>query len=519
LCKSSVLKIDIIAAVLLARKTGRPVKVTFTREEEFFAGSCRSPFVVYIKDGVKKDGTLIAREMKVILCAGAYSDTMPFIARNASFGAAGTYRMPNYKWDSYSVYTNTPIMTSLRGLGTPEVLWAIEQQMDILAEKLNIDPVEIRRRNILREGEEHANGEPVHSIGARECLEKVANFIEWDKKPKADGVWKRGKGIALGNKYTMAPSSESAFVKLHEDGILEVRHSLPEIGQGLNTVVAQITAEEFGVSSDRIKVVCSDTAFTPLGFVAASCRSTFYLGNAIRLACQDAKQQIFAIAARKLEASAGDLETRGGRVYVKGAPEKAIMLTDLWTRGSVGGRGEEIMGRGTHFQGAIPEDPETGQSKRIVSYYAHGAQAVEVGVNTETGEVKVLRVGSAYDMGQPINPKMCEQQMEGGISMGISTTLFEDLLMDNGRIINPDFVKYKIQTMMEMPSRENVKTMIAAVPHREGPYGAKGVGEAVMAPTLAAIGNAVYNAVGIRMKDLPITREKVFKALKEAAKS
>lgn len=204
-------------------------------------------------------------------------------------------------------------------------------------------------------------------------------------------------------------------------------------------------------------------------------------------------------------------------MYVKAAPEKAIMLTDLWTMGSVGVKGEEIMGRGTYsFPGFIPEDLETGQSKRVVTDYCHGAQAVEVAVNIQTGEVKVVRIGAAFDMGQPINPKMCEQQMEGGISMGISTTLFEELLMDNGRIINPDFVNYKLQTIMEMPSQENVKTMIAAVPHNEGPFGAKGHGESVMAPTFAAIGNAVYNAVGIRMKDLPITREKVFKALKEA---
>ena len=514
------MKVDVMVAVLLARKAGKPVRVSFTRAEEFVAGTSRNPFVIYIKDGVKKDGTLIAREMKVILSCGAYSDLMPAIARNCSFGAVAAYRMPNYKWDSYSVYTNTPIRTALRGLGTPEVLWAIEQQMDILAEKLGIDPVEIRRKNILREGEEHANGQPVHSIGARECLDKVADFIEWDKKPKAEGIWRRGKGIALGNKYTLAPGSESAAVRLHQDGTLEVRHSLPELGQGLNTVVAQITAEEFGVSMDRIKVVCQDTAFTPPGFLSASSRSTFYLGNAVRLACQDAKQQIFAIAANKLGASADDLETREGRVYVKGAPEKAIMLTDLWRMGSVGVKGEEIMGRGTYsFPGFIPEDPETGQSKRGVTDYTHGAQAVEVGVNIETGEVKVLRIGAAFDMGQPINPKMCEQQMEGGISMGISTTLFEELLMDNGRIINPDFVNYKIQTIMEMPSQENVKTMIAAVPHNEGPFGAKGHGEAVMAPTSAAIGNAVYNAVGIRIKDLPITREKVFKALKETGKS
>ena len=297
------MKVDVMAAVLLARKAGKPVRIAFTRAEEFVAGTSRNPFVIYIKDGVKKDGTLTAREIKVILSSGAYSDLIPVVARNCSFGAVAVYRMPNYKWDSYSVYTNTPIRTALRGLGTPEVLWAIEQQMDILAEKLGIDAVEIRRKNILGEGEEHANGQPVHSIGARECLDKVADFIEWNKKPKAEGIWKRGKGVALGNKYTMAPGSESAAVKLHEDGTLEARHSLPELGQGLNTVVAQITAEEFDVSMDRIKVVCQDTAFTPLGFLSASSRSTFYLGNAVRLACQDAKQQIFAIAATKCSIS------------------------------------------------------------------------------------------------------------------------------------------------------------------------------------------------------------------------
>lgn len=522
---------------LLAMKAKRPVRVAFTREEMFTAGGTRIPFVVYIKDGVKRDGTLVAREMKILLNIGGYADSGVIVCRNCTFGAIGAYRVPNLKIDSYAVYTNEPVTTPFRGFGSTQVIWAIESHMDMLAEKLGIDAVELRKKNLLKEGDVNSNGEIVHSIGARECLEKIAEYLEWDKKPKKEeGPWRKGKGLALGNKYSVAPSSAMAIVKLWEDGLVEVRHSADEMGQGVNTAMAQIAAEELGTTADKVKVVWGDTASTPyFPQGSTSQRTTYQLGNAVWLACQDAKRQIFELAAKKLKASPDDLKLKDGKVYVKSAPSKSINVTDIFTadrpifpgqHGDYVEKYGEILGRGMWIQRYAPEDPDTGQidpilaqkGLRLVSFYGHAAQGAEVAVNMETGEVKILKLGGASDMGFPINPKMCEQQMESGLAMGVGSALWEEVKMDKGKVLNPNLKDYKIATATNMPKNENFKCFMAPAPHKDGPYGAKGTGETQMTPSAAVIGNAIYNAVGVRMKDLPITRENVLKALKEKEK-
>jgi CO/xanthine dehydrogenase Mo-binding subunit len=518
-------------AVLLAMKTGKPVKVTFTREEVFIGTNTDSSSVVYIKDGVKKDGTLVAREMTIILTGGAYADYTPLVTRNCAFGAVGTYRIPNFKLDSYGVYVNEPIGGAYRGLGSQHPEWAIECHMDMIAAKLGIDPVEIRKKNILREGDENVVGEITHSIGTRECLEKVAEFIEWGKKPEEEGgPWRKGKGIAVGNKYSMAPTAVVAIVKVHEDGAVEVRHSAIEIGQGSDTVMAQIAAEELCVPIENVRVVNGDTAITPYDPGPSSSRCTYNTGNAVLLACQDVKRQIVEAAAERLKVPAKDLDFKEGKVFVKGGAE-AIAVSDLfrpfgaWGRGFLE-KGGELLGKATWMQSYAPEDPETGQiapdlarmGQRLVAFYIHGAQASEVAVNVETGQVKILRMGGAFDMGQPINPKMCEGQMEGGQGQGIGGALYEELIMKNGMVVNPTFVDYKIPTIMDVPVGEAVMSSIAPAPHKDGPFGAKGVGEGTLIPTAPAIANAIYNAVGVRIKDLPITREKMLVSLREEAK-
>lgn len=506
-------------AMLLALKTGKPVKLSFAREEVFTDGTTRVPMVVYIKDGVKRDGTLVAREMKLILNAGAYSGRVTMITKNVSFAAVATYRIPNLKLDSYTVYTNEPPAGPFRGFGSELAIWAIESHMDMIAEKLGIDPLEMRRKNILREGDEDATSSITYNIGARECLDKVAEFIEWGKKPQADSSpWKRGKGIALGSKYTMAGTSSVVIVKVHDDATIEIRHSAHELGQGCNTILAQIAAEEFGVSVDKVKVVYTDTAITPYDFGTISSRSTFNTGNALRLACQDAKRQIFERAATQLGVSPADLDTRQGKVYAKGKTGVEMKIADLFRPGGYLPKGGEIIGKDTYTCPISPEDPETGQGERLVAYHAHGAYAVEVAVNVETGQVKVVRVGGCFDMAQPINPKLCEAQIEGGTGMGIGTTLYEEMVMNDGVVLNPSLVDYKLPGAEDLPSNRNIKVMLTGMPHREGPFGAKGFSEGALVPMAPAIGNALYNAVGVRIKDLPITSEKVLKTLKDRAK-
>jgi len=503
-------------AAFLAIKTGKPVRVTYSREECFIDGLNRFSTSIYIKDGVNSDGTLLARQIKVICNGGAYASLTPLLARNASF-ALSLYRIPNLKWDAYGVYTNEPCSGPFRGFAIPEVLWAIEQQMDIIAHKLEIDPVDFRKRNIVREGEENVRGEITHSIGAQECLDKAAEWIEWGKpSPASSGHLKAGKGVASGIKYSMTDAASSAIVKVHCDGTVEVRHGADEVGQGANTILAQIAAEEFSVPTHKVKLVWGDTARTSYDFGSVSSRTTYSTGNAVLLACQDVKRQMFKIAATKLGASPQDLETRDGKIYLKQSPETAIMVADLCLPGAgCLAEGAELLGRATFVKPGSGEDPDTGQGKILTSFYSYGAQAAEVTVDTETGQVRVLRFGSSFDMGQPINTKLCEGQMEGGAGMGIGTALHEELIIDKGQVLNPNFTDYRLPSTGDIPSGDNMGCMIAAVPQRDGPFGAKGLGEATLVATAPAIANAVYNAVGVRIKDLPITPEKVLNALRE----
>jgi len=514
-------------AVLVALKTGKAIKMVYTREECFIDGLNRLPKIIYLKDGVKKDGTLVAREMKVIVNCGAYTDHGPITIRNGAFHAS-QYRLPNYKWDAYGVYTNEPCVGPLRGFGSAEALWATEQQMDITAEKLGMDPLEFRLKNTVDEGEIDVRGQRVHSIGAKECLKKVAEWIELDKPSRPpEGNIRFGKGIALGNKYTLADTASAAVVKVHQDGTVEVFHGGDECGQGLNTVLTQIIAEDFKVSLDKIKVVWGDTARVPYDFGTASSRSTLYIGNAVRLAGEDAKGQIFQIAARILRTNPGNLETADGTVSVKDSPERRLDFSDLFlsavkeARGTVKmasclEEGGEIIGKATFWGHPSDEDPETGQGEKLAMSYDYGVQGVEVAVDMETGLVEVLRFCSAFDTGKTINPKMCEAQLEGGAGMGIGSALYEGFVFNNkGVLLNPNFHDYRICSTLQVPSGEKIKSMTVEIPHREGPFGAKGVGETAMCPTAPAIANAIYNATGVRLTRLPMTPERILKALKE----
>ncbi|MFC1860862.1 xanthine dehydrogenase family protein molybdopterin-binding subunit [Chloroflexota bacterium] len=509
-------------ATLLALKTGKPVKVVYSREECFIDGLNRLPYIIYIKDGIKSDGILVARQMKLICNGGAYASSTPLIIRNGSYGTS-MYRIPNFKWDTYGIYTNEPPCGALRGFGNEQTYWAIEQQMDIIAEKLAMDPVELRKKNLIKEGEENLRGEVTHSIGAEECLDKAAEWIEWGRPSEVTvGNIRKGKGLALANKYTAIESTSAAIVKIHKDGTVEVRHGSDEVGQGANTVMAQITAEELNVPPEKIRIVWGDTARVPYDDGAVSSRTTLMTGNAVKLACQDARRQLLEMASPLLGTSPEELETGDGMVYMKKSPQKMVKIAALFRLDAKGGQkaalcpteGAELLGRSTFFFSDISDDdPETGQGKRQTTSYCYSAQAVEVAVDIETGMVKVLRICAANDTGQPINPKLCEGQMEGGIGMGIGNAIYEEIKLDKGKVVNPNFTGYKMPGMMEVPSGDNMKSIIISAPHRDGPYGAKGSGEAAMTPSAAAIANAVNNAIGVRIKDLPITPEKVLKAL------
>ena len=519
---------------LLALKTGRPVKWVMTREEASVLGGPREGMVLIVKDGFKKDGTLVARKMEVFVDGGAYAENIPGITRNCSSVAICMYRIPHLKWDGYAVYTNTPKRSGMRGFGVNEVDYAIESSMDIAAEKLGIDPVELRRKNLLREGEPMLNGEITHSIGAAECLDRVCESIKLKEKGAPEGPWRKGKGLALGNKYSTARTHCGARIRVTEDERVVIYHGADAIGQGVNTVISQMAAEEFGISPDKVDVVFSDTAITPyFGNGSTSSRTTFNLGNAVRRACDDAKRQIFQMAGWNLDAPPEILDIRNMEVYVRTHPDRKIKVRDLFSprqnrppqiSSGVGDEAGEIIGKATYRMDGIPDDPRTGQidpvlarqGQRFMAFYAYVAKAVEVAVNIETGEVKVLRCYGAIDLGKAINPKTCEQQSEGGMAMGIGSGLHEAMLMENGRVLNPNFSDYRAPLAAQMPFNENMKTFfVESAPHKDGPFGAKGFSEGVVTGMEPAIANAVHNAVGVRIKELPITPEKVIRALRE----
>jgi len=495
--------------MLLAMKSRKPVRLMLTREEQFIDSRQRIAVITYIKDGIKSDGTLLAREIKVVVDSGRHAGSALLPTRNLAFGAVGTYMVPNFKLDSYTVYTNNPVTGAYRGFGTPEVTWAIEQQMDMIAEKLGIDAVQLRKKNILREGDRDVCGQITYGIGVKECLDRVTEWIGWNKKPeKAEGSWKKGIGVAIGNKYTMPGFSSVSTVKVHSDGLIEIRHGASEMGQGLNTVITQIAAEEFEVPTDHVKVICGDTSLCPYDLGCVSSRCTFNIGNAVRRACQDAKRQILDIASGIFGVNVADLDIKDGNICVVGLPKRQLKITDLFNWEGVPIRGGEILGIGSYQGLTIVEDPQTGQSEKMVSYYTHMAVAVEVLVNVETGEVKILRIAGATDP-VPINPKMVEGQIEGGMTQGIGSAIFEEIVLNEGVVVNPNFMDYKIPSSLDLPNSSNIKTIIVPLPHIEGPFGAKGVGEVTMTPVAPAIANAVYNAVGMRIVDLPISRERV----------
>ncbi len=515
--------------LLVSLKTGKPVKMVYTREECFIDGFNRLPKVVYIKDGVKNDGTIVAREIKVIINTGAYSGHAPLTIRNGAFHAS-QYRLPNYKWDAYGVYTNEPCVGPLRGFGSAEVLWATEQQMDMVAEKLGMDVCEFRVRNTPDEGEIDVRGQKISCIGAKECLKKVTEWIDLGK-PSVQPLEKHikiGKGIAIGNKYTLVDTASSAWVKVNMDGTIEVFHGGDDCGQGLNTLVTQVAAEEFHVPVEKIKVVWGDSHRVPYDFGTASSRSTIYIGNAVLLACRDAKKQIFELAAKKLNTTPENMDIRDGKIFTISEPQKTLDITELALKNHPEARGSiklatcledraGIIGSATFWGHPSTEDPETGQGERLAISYAYGAQAVEVAVDIETGIVKVLRIYTAFDNGKTINPQMCEAQMEGGAVMGLGCALYEGFIIDDkGVLQNPNFHDYKICSMGNVPSGNNMKVAFVELPHKEGPYGAKGVSEAAMCPTAPAIGNAIYNATGVRLKRIPMTPERILRAIKES---
>lgn len=497
----------------LAWKTGRPVKIALTREE-VFATITRHSATIKIKTGVKKDGTITARECEVVLDTGAYAEIGPRVSKKSGFTAAGPYKIPNVKLDSYCVYTNKVPAGAFRGFGVPQSTWAYESQIDMIAERLGLDPLEIRLKNLYDEGSEFITGETLRNVeGLKECLRKAAAAVNWGEKKEASADpdknhLARGKGLACLIKSTLTPSISSAIVKLNEDGSVSIFAATVEIGQGSDTALAQIASEELGVPIEQVRVARPDTDLAPYDLYTASSRSTFHMGRAVQMAARDVKEQLIEIVAGIIGASPDELEARNQRVYLKSDPSKGLSYQEAILK-HFGMKGGSLIGKGllkTSKKGKMGE-PVTSV------FWFVAAAAAEVEVDRETGEVKILKYVSATDVGKAINPLACVQQINGGAITGVGQTLMEKLVYENGQLINPNFIDYNLPRFLDVP--EEMVSILVEIPHEDGPFGAKGVGETALIPVPPAVANAVADAVGVRIKDLPITPEKILAALGE----
>jgi CO/xanthine dehydrogenase Mo-binding subunit len=505
------LKVEPIAVALAFHTNGRPVRVKFNREETFISTLTRHEAVVYSKTGVKKDGTLIAREMTLYWGAGAYAEKSPTVCIRGSLPAPGPYRIPHVKVDGYAVYTNKPIAGSYRGYGIPQGAWAGEQQMDEIAKRLGMDPVEIRMKNIFVEGDLSYWGERLHAVGLKETLLKATEAIDWGKKPaqQRPGV-KIGKGFACIQKPTRSPTTSSAGVIVDAKGEVTVLAGTVEIGQGCSTILSQIAAEELKAPIEKVRMHPLDTDVIPYDASTTSSRSTYHMGNAVRGAAIHAREQIAEAASPMLEANPQDLDFADGKVFLKDQPQIALPLGEV-VRRKLGINGNVRGDASYTYEIGKDLDLETGHSDHASAFYMYATQAAEVAVDEETGRVRLLRMSAAHDVGKAINPLNCVAQIEGGVAMGIGSALHEELVVDNtGKVRNPSFLDYHLVTSLDVPP---MIPIIVECAEPQGPYGAKGLGEPGLAPTPAAIGNAVADAIGIRVYDLPLTPERVYRVI------
>ncbi|MCI0529666.1 MAG: molybdopterin-dependent oxidoreductase, partial [Nitrospira sp.] len=448
-----------VAAALLARKTRMPVQMVMTREEDFQVTSPRHPCHMIYKTGVKKDGTIIARKVRLVFDTGAYAFSGPYIANATTSRAIGPYRIPHFAVDSYCVWTNKSSCGAYRAPGSPKIVFALESQMDDIARKLGMDPVEIRLKNAIQDGDKSPTGMVLQNIHLKDTIQEATQVAEWGKQHETVGSKpgvKRGWGIATSHWFVGGLAS-SACVKINEDGTIGIITGAIDL-TGSNTSLGQIVAEALGVNAEDVSIRTLDTDNAPHTALSAGSQLTRSVGMALVKAAEDVKKQMFEVAANQLEANVDDLELKDKKVYVKGVPDKAIPIKTLAQKCLMLKRGPLIGHGSVADMTPIP---------------AFCTQIAEVEVDPETGEVKVLQVIAVQDVGVAINPQLVEGQIEGGIVQGIGYALTEELKYVDGKIRNAGFLDYKIPSSLDAPK---IKTILIERMAHDGPFGMKGVG-------------------------------------------
>ena len=521
-------KIDLFShefcAALLSIKTGRPVKVEASREEIFAAYRHGQPLIVELKTGVKKDGTLMAQQLRIINNCGAYRGSGVVVIFLSWGFTMVPYRLPNLKYEGYAVYTNNPVRAPQRGHGAPQLRFAVESQMDIIAEELGIDPVEIRLKNARVSGEQLPNGDNVHNCGLIDCIQKAAEHTQFKQKyglkrkhHSNNNHIRKGIGMGVSAYFggsLIYPNSSSVTVKMNDDGTATLLTGALDLGQGAETVLSQIVAEELKTPVEEIRVIAADTDSTPVDIGSWISGNTYVTGNATRVAATEVRQKLLDIAAEKMEIDIADLVLANKAVQVVGSPERKMSYRELIALSVQKHRGDPVRGEG-HWRTMRDEPfhPSLATTKgRWSENYAVDAQVAEVDVDTQTGIVRLVRAVTAHDCGFPMNPLLVEGQVDGQVSMALGHAFIEEVLMENGQTLNPNWLEYRMPTIHEMAVSEHID-VITEQYKTDAPYRTKEVGEGLVSAILAAIANAIYDAVGVRLHSTPFSPEKILRGL------
>jgi CO/xanthine dehydrogenase Mo-binding subunit len=490
-------KLEPVAAAL-ARVAGRPVRLAASAEEAFRTVR-RCDASVSVRVGFRADGRLVAVECRADFDVGAYADIGPRVVQKATYTATGPYRVPHVTLDSHAVYTNTTPGGAFRGFGVPQLAWALESLMDVAADRLGADPVDLRRQNLLAHGEEFAPGDTPIDGKIEESLSRAAEAIGWAQAAARD----RGKGVAAMLKASIGPSVSEAVVRLHADGSVTVLASTVEMGQGARTVLAQIAAEVLAVAVSRVTVATPDTSVTPYDQTTSSSRSTTLMGRAVQEAAEDVRGQLLAVAAAHLGVALTVLALDDGAVIGGGRP---LAYPDVLAL-RFGMSGGELIGRGVVAPGrsAAPLGGST-------PFWEVAMGGAEVSVDVETGAVSVEHYVSVADVGRVINPLQCEAQDEGAVLQGLGHTLFEEMVYDGGQLLNANLIDYRVPRAEDVPARMECHFVENA--DGAGPFGAKGAGEGSLIPVSPAVANALARLTGVRFHELPLTPERVWRALR-----
>lgn len=491
----------------LALKTKRPVRLTLRWQEELGSTFARTKAITELKTAVKKDGTLLAVKGRIVHDCGAYMDAIGALRGDLNY-IQGPYRWQNADLSAFMVYTNNPPTGHVRGVRCPQTHFAIESHMDTIARKLGIDPIELRLRNVLQDGDKVVSGGILRSVSAKNVLEATAEYLKKQKAAEPNTGW----GIALGqyNLHTLPEGlqTSSACVKINEDGTATLLTGSTEQGSGILTALQQVAAEELGLSMDSISTINTDTDASPWERGTGGSQTTYRVGPIVRMAARDAREQLLALATRKLEVEPEQLELSGGKVFVRNAPKVFVSIKEL-AREALNSHGGPIMGTGLKQRKEHFEELE--KEKGIIDGPSFGVAAVKVSVDRDTGRVRVLQCYSAWDAGFVINPDNVTGQIEGGVVYGLGYALSEEMVTREGKTCNNNLMDYHMPTLADVPK---IEVEVVEVPSRWGPHGAKGFAEGTNVPVAPAVANAVYAASGARVTEIPLIPERVFMALK-----